>query len=60
MTALPAKLHIDTQGLFYDRHALPISKQEALDNARQLSTGTALEPAQHTARHTSPDQGISI
>jgi len=39
-------LHIDTQGQFFDRHAQPITRENALEQARQSPTQTVAENAQ--------------
>ena len=53
-------LHLDPQGQFYDRQAVPTSRENALDHAGHLHSGTTLENAQQMAKATSSDQGISL
>jgi conjugative relaxase-like TrwC/TraI family protein len=54
-------LHIDTQGQFFDRHAQPITRENALEQASQSPTQSVAENAQSpTNPATAINHGISL
>jgi hypothetical protein len=54
-------LHIDTQGQFFDRHAEPITRENALEQAGQSPTQSVAENAQSpTNPATNINHGISL
>ena len=54
-------LHIDSQGRFFDRHAQPITRENALEQAGHLSSQSIGENAQSpTNPATSINHGISL
>lgn len=55
-------LHIDPQGEFYDRHAQPIEKEHALDNAGHLTLAVnEISQAQSVAKgNVGIDQGLNL
>jgi hypothetical protein len=55
-------LHIDTQGLFYDRQAQPIAKENALEHAGHVALAVnEISQAQSVAKGTvGTDHGLSL
>ena len=54
-------LHIDTEGQFFDRHAQPITRENALEQAGHSPTQTVAENAQSpTNPATTINHGISL